>query len=130
MKKISVVAAVIQHNDLYLCVRRGPAKYDYIANKWEFPGGKVEPEETKEDAIKREIQEELKMEIMISTFLMTVSHVYPDFHLTMDTFLCNTFSKDLTLTEHQDFLWLPKDKLSHLDWAAADKPIVSKLESL
>lgn len=130
MKQISVVAAVIRHHDLYLCVRRGPAKYDYIANKWEFPGGKVESGETNEEAILREIKEELKMDIKIQSFLMTVSHTYPDFHLTMDTFLCETSSKELTLTEHQDFLWLPKDKLSNLDWAAADLPIVAKLRSL
>ncbi len=112
-----------------MCKTRS-SKYDYIANKWEFPGGKVEPEETKEEAILREIQEELKMDIKDTIFLITVSHAYPDFHLTMDTFLCETSSKDLTLTEHQDFLWLPKDKLSKLDWAAADLPIVTKLRSL
>lgn len=129
MKQISVVAAVIQFNHQILCVQRGPAKYDYIAFKWEFPGGKVESGETKENAIIREIQEELKMNITIDSFLMTVSHQYPDFHLTMDTFLCHCESPELTLTEHQRFLWLGKDRLKELDWASADIPIVNKLNS-
>jgi 8-oxo-dGTP diphosphatase len=127
MKQISVVAAVIIQDSKILCVQRGPAKYDYISKKWEFPGGKVEENETKIEAIKREIQEELHMEIEVDGFLMTVNHSYPDFHLTMDTFLCHTTTPQPTLTEHIDFKWLEKDALSGLDWAAADLPIVDRL---
>lgn len=127
MKHIHVVAAVIIHNKKILCVQRGPAKYDYISEKWEFPGGKLEECETKLEAIVREIKEELHMDINVDAFLMTVHHAYPDFQLTMDTFLCSSESGELTLTEHGDFKWLEKSELSELDWAAADLPIVKRL---
>jgi 8-oxo-dGTP diphosphatase len=127
MKHISVVAAVIIHDHKILCVRRGPAKYTYISEKWEFPGGKIEENETKIDALNREIREELHMEITVDTFFTTVKHQYPDFHLTMDTFLCSCADDTLTLTEHTEFKWLDLSELSTLDWAAADVPIVEKL---
>lgn len=127
MKHIYVVAAVIVHNQKILCVQRGPAKFDYISKKWEFPGGKVESGETKEDAITREIKEELNMEINIDSFLMTVIHSYPDFQITMDTFLCSCHSDQLTLNDHINFQWLEKENLANLDWAEADVPIVKKL---
>jgi len=127
MKHIQVVAAVIIHNKKILCVQRGPAKYDYISKKWEFPGGKLEEGETKLEAIVREIKEELHMDINVDAFLITVNHTYPDFQLTMDTFLCSTKTDELTLTEHGAFKWLEKSELAELDWAAADVPIVEKL---
>lgn len=127
MKHIHVVAAVIIHNKKILCVQRGPAKYDYISKKWEFPGGKLEEGETKLEAIVREIKEELHMEINVDAFLITVEHTYPDFQLTMDTFLCSSITAELTLTEHGDYKWLEKSELSELDWAAADLPIVKRL---
>jgi 8-oxo-dGTP diphosphatase len=127
MKHISVVAAVIIHDHKILCVRRGPAKYAYISDKWEFPGGKIEENETKIEALSREIREELHMTISVDAFLMTVQHQYPDFHLTMDTFLCSCADDTLTLTEHTDFKWLDLNELRTLDWAAADVPIVEKL---
>lgn len=127
MKHITVVAAVIVHNKKNLCVKRGPAKHDYISEKWEFPGGKVEENETNIDAIIREIKEELNMDIQVDTFFTTVNHDYPDFKLTMHTFLCSCDSRELTLTEHIDFKWLNKSELKDLDWAAADIPIVEKL---
>ena len=130
MKHIQVVAAVIIHNNKILCVQRGPAKYDYISKKWEFPGGKLEEGETKLEAIVREIKEELHMEINVDAFLITVKHTYPDFQLTMDTFLCSSITGKLTLTEHGDYKWLEKSELSGLDWAAADVPIVEKLNGL
>jgi len=126
MKQISVVAAVIIHDHKILCVQRGPAKYDYISKKWEFPGGKLEEGETKIEAIQREIKEELHMEINVDAFLITVNHTYPDFQLTMDTFLCSSETDELTLTEHGDFKWLEKSELAGLDWAAADLPIVER----
>ena len=86
MKRIEVVAAVIQHQNKILAVQRGPAKYAYISEKWEFPGGKMEADETEEQTIIREIREELDMQIEVKSKLLTVEHPYPDFHLTMHTY--------------------------------------------
>jgi 8-oxo-dGTP diphosphatase len=127
MKKIEVVAAIIINDDKILCVQRGPAKYDYISKKWEFPGGKVEVNESNVEALEREIKEELHMDITVQDFLITVDHTYPDFELRMHSFICSTNSKKLTLTEHIDFKWLDKSNLNCLEWAQADIPIVEKL---
>ena len=127
MKQIQVVAAVIKSNNKILCVQRNENKLLYISKKYEFPGGKIELGESKEEAIKREIKEELKMEINIDSEFLTVSHQYPDFHITMYSFLCSSKDSSLTLTEHIDFKWLDKNDLAELDWAAADIPIVNKL---
>ena len=128
MKKIDVVAAIIQCGDETLCVQRGPAKLDYISKKYEFPGGKIEAGETKESAIIREIKEELHLDIVEPNFFNTVNHQYPDFHITMHSFICSVECKAITLTEHIDQQWLKIDELHKLDWAAADIPIVEKLQ--
>ena len=128
MKKIAVVAAVIKHENKILCVQRAPSKYDYISLKYEFPGGKVEQDETPEQAIIREIQEELNMEIVVHSHLITVDYDYPDFSISLNTFLCHSNDKDLQLLEHVDYQWLTIDELTILDWAAADLPIVDKLQ--
>ena len=127
MKSITVVAAVIQSEDKTLCVQRGPAKYSYISEKWEFPGGKVETGETPEEALIREIKEELHLSISVDQFLLTVDHTYPDFHLTMHSFLCSTTNLNVVLTEHINYKWLMNPELNSLDWAAADLPIVDRL---
>ena len=127
MKKVEVVAAIIYHEDKILCVQRNENKYDYISKKYEFPGGKIELGESKQEALTREIQEELHMKIEIGNEFLTVNHKYPDFFLTMHSFLCKVESKKLTLTEHIDFKWLSKDAIGSLDWAGADVPIVKKL---
>jgi 8-oxo-dGTP diphosphatase len=128
MKHYIVVAAIIQHEGKILCVQRNTSKYDYISYKWEFPGGKVEKDETKADAIIREIQEELSLEILVDSEFCTVEHKYPDFSLTMHSFLCKTKNKELNLSEHIDSRWLDKAELNSLDWAEADLPIVEKLQ--
>lgn len=127
MKSIEVVAAIITHEDHILCVQRGPAKFDYISHKFEFPGGKVEPGESGEEAITRELQEELKLDISEIHYYMTVNHTYPDFHITMHAYLCPVTTREIVLTEHVDAKWLTKDALLQLDWAAADVPFVKKL---
>lgn len=127
MKEIEVVAAIIYHEDKILCVQRGPNKYDYISKKYEFPGGKIENGESQKEALEREIMEELHMDISIEEKYVTVRHQYPDFILTMHSFLCTSETRDLTLTEHIAFKWLSKDAIQNLDWAGADVPIVEKL---
>ncbi|MBL7888484.1 MAG: (deoxy)nucleoside triphosphate pyrophosphohydrolase [Bacteroidia bacterium] len=127
MKHVEVVAAIIKLKEKILCVQRGDNKYEYISKKWEFPGGKLEPMETKEQAIIREIKEELHLDIEIESEFLTVYHEYPDFKITMHSFVCKTENDNLTLTEHIDFKWLNYSDIKDLDWAAADIPIVEKL---
>ena len=128
MKKVEVVAAVIEHQGKILAVRRGLSKLPYISEKWEFPGGKMEEAETEKQTIVREIREELHMDIHPKVKLLTVEHTYPDFHLTMHTYLCEAETSTPTLTEHTAYKWLLLSELDELDWAAADIPIVSALE--
>ena len=127
MKKIEVVAGVIFWKDLVLCVQRPKNQLHYISQKYEFPGGKVEEGETKEGALYRELLEELNLSIKINSFFLTVVHEYPDFELTMHSFLCEVDSKEITLNEHIDKQWLHINELAKLDWAAADVPIVDEL---
>ncbi len=127
MKQIEVVAAVVLFEDKILCVQRAEHKLSYISRKFEFPGGKIEGEETKIQALKRELEEELDIEPEIEDLFLTVVHSYPDFELTMHSFICNARTKKLKLKEHIAALWLPKHQLAQLDWAAADLPIVEKL---
>lgn len=127
MKQVEVVAAIIQHNDKILCVQRGENKLSYISKKYEFPGGKIELGESKEETIIREIKEELNMEISVIKEFITVNHQYPDFYLTMHSYICSCENNSVTLTEHIDYKWLSIGEMEQLDWAAADIPIVNKL---
>lgn len=127
MKHIEVVAAIIVHDGKILCTQRGVNKYEYISEKYEFPGGKLEAGETLVDAVKREIREELIMDISVGDKFLTINHKYPDFELTLHSFICKSADCSFTLTEHIDFKWLTVDELGDLDWAAADIPIVEKL---
>jgi 8-oxo-dGTP diphosphatase len=127
MKKIEVVAGVIFWEEQVLCVQRPQNKLHYISEKFEFPGGKIEEGETKEEALHRELLEELNLSTKIKSFFLTVIHEYPDFELTMHSFICEVDSKELTLHEHIDQKWLNINELTALDWAAADIPIVAKL---
>ena len=127
MKKIEVVAAIIYSEEDILCVQRKPSKLSYISEKFEFPGGKIETNETQEEALKRELLEELEIKPVIDTHFLTVNHQYPDFQLTMHTYKCNIGTRELTLKEHISHRWLKTKDLSTLDWAAADIPIVNKL---
>jgi 8-oxo-dGTP diphosphatase len=127
MKRIEVVAGIIVHQDQILCVQRPKNKLSYISEKFEFPGGKIETGETREEALHRELLEELDISATIDSFYLTVVHEYPDFELTMHSFICEVETKELTLHEHIDQKWLVRGELTTLDWAAADIPIVDKL---
>lgn len=127
MKHYIVVAAIIKFEDRILCMQRNTSKYDYLSYKYEFPGGKVEVGESNEDALHREIKEELDLEILVEDEFFTVNHEYPDFKLTMHSFLCKSSTPEFKLKEHVAFKWLPQSELMSLDWAAADVPIVEKL---
>ena len=127
MKHLEVVAAIILYDMKVLCVQRGQHKLEYISEKYEFPGGKVEPNETNEEAIRREINEELQMNIEVISYFMTVEHQYQDFSITMKCFKCSCETDKVVLTEHINYQWLPVEELKSLDWAAADIPIVQNL---
>jgi 8-oxo-dGTP diphosphatase len=130
MKPFDVVAAIISVNQKILCVQRGKGKHPYLAYKYEFPGGKVEPGETEEQAIIREIKEELDLEISVEKKFLSVQHTYPDITITLHSFLCRCENPTITLTEHLNYKWLFIGELKELEWAAADEPIVRKLEEM
>ncbi|EJG1713954.1 (deoxy)nucleoside triphosphate pyrophosphohydrolase [Vibrio parahaemolyticus] len=113
----------------FLAVQRAPSKLDYVSEKWEFPGGKVEPGETLVAAITRELDEELRISVTGPQFLLTIEHSYPDFDITMHCFVIEVPTRELELTEHIDSRWLSIDQLWDVDWAAADIPAVEKLQS-
>jgi len=129
-KQIEVVAAILENDQKILCVQRDENKYSYISKKYEFPGGKIEVGETNGQALKREILEELCLDIEIESLFLTVEHEYPDFELRMHGYLCkSTNTQNMNLTEHIDYQWLPVSDLTNLDWAAADIPIVKLLQA-
>lgn len=127
MKEIEVVAAIIFDGEHVLCVQRAPSKYTYTSLKYEFPGGKVEANETEKEALEREVKEELSMSIIVGSKYLTVRHSYPDFTIVMHSYLCIATDRSLVLHEHVDAKWLQIEEFKQLDWAAADVPIVDKL---
>ena len=124
MKTIEVVAAIIYKDGAYFVTQRG---YGEFEGMWEFPGGKIEPGESRESALKREIQEELGIDITINKFLCTTDYDYPSFHLMMHCYLCNVKSGDIELREHKSARWLSVDMLDSVEWLPADKEVVDKL---
>ena len=127
MKSIEVVAAVIRHEGKFLCMQKGVTKYAYTSHKFEFPGGKIEPGETPQQALKREIREEMDMDIKVGVELLTVYHQYPDFALNLKAFLCQATSIDFHLKEHASFQWVEREQLMELDWSPADVSIVKAI---
>ena len=125
MKKIEVVAAILHRDEAYFATQRG---YGEFEGMWEFPGGKIEPDESPEDALKREIQEELGIDITIDKFLCTTEYDYPSFHLTMHCYLCGIKAGEIELREHKSAHWLRPEELVSVEWLPADKEIVEKLK--
>ena len=124
MKVIKVVAAIIQRDGAYFATQRG---YGEFEGMWEFPGGKIEPGESREVALKREIQEEFGADIVIEKFLCTTNYDYPSFHLTMHCYLCNIASGEIELREHKSARWLTAETLDSVEWLPADKEVIDKL---
>jgi len=127
MKTIEVVAAIIVDGDKIFATQRG---YGEFKDGWEFPGGKIEQGETPEQALIREIKEELDTEIEIGKLVETVEYDYPKFHLTMHCFFCRIRSGDLVLREHEAAKWLLPEELDSVDWLPADLGLIEKLKRI
>lgn len=126
MKKIEVVAAIIHDDEgRIFATQRG---YGDWKDWWEFPGGKMEPGETPEEALRREIREELSAEISVDRFLCTVEYDYPKFHLTMHCYLCSLLSGDLQLNEHEAAKWLKGEEWDSVKWLPADLKAIENLK--
>lgn len=123
MKTINVVAAVIKADGRIFATQRG---YGDFKGGWEFPGGKIETGETPEEALRREIYEELDTEIAVGDLIDIVEYDYPDFHLSMKCYWCGIVSGDLVLKEHEAARWLTKDELEEVEWLPADKKLIEK----
>ncbi|WP_273475810.1 (deoxy)nucleoside triphosphate pyrophosphohydrolase [Methanobrevibacter woesei] len=125
MKSIEVVAAIIKKENKILATKRG---YGEFINMWEFPGGKIEPGETKEAALIREIKEELDADIKIDEFALSVEYTYPTFHLTMHCYICS-LKDTITLLEHNDAKWLEKNEFNAVNWLPADIEVIDFLKN-
>lgn len=126
MKHYNVVAAVVCHDGKYLCMQKGKTKFEYTSYKWEFPGGKIELGETPQQALARELMEEMEYLVEVGEELVTVNHEYPDFSITMTAFLCTPKgdADGFKRREHADSKWCSADELKGLNWAAADIDVV------
>lgn len=125
MKTIEVVAGIICQNGKIFCTARG---YGEFKGFWEFPGGKMEPGETREQALARELKEELDIDVQVGEHVTTVEYDYPAFHLTMHCFYCDIKEGQITLLEHEDAKWMEPGELHTLNWLPADKGIIELLQ--
>ena len=130
MKTIRVVAAVIKAvnktgESIIFATQRG---YGEFKGGWEFPGGKIEKGETPQEALKREIMEELDTEVVVGDLIDTIEYDYPSFHLSMDCFWCKVINGNLVLKEHEAAQWLTKERLDDVDWLPADITLIDKIK--
>ena len=127
MKTIRVAAAIIRHDGKIFATERG---YGAWKDYWEFPGGKIEPGETPEEALRREIREELDTEIAVGQKAAAVEYDYPEFHLSMDCFFAEVIRGRLVLKEHEAAKWLPKNELDSVRWLPADRGLIEMLKRM
>lgn len=126
-KTIRVVAAIIRDGDKIFATQRGRGEFK---GGWEFPGGKIEVGETPEEALVREVREELDTEIKVGELVETVEYDYPTFHLSMDCFWAEVVSGDFVLKEHEAAKWLVKDELGSVEWLPADVGLIERLREM
>jgi 8-oxo-dGTP diphosphatase len=127
MKTVKVVAAIIRNDGKIFATQRG---YGTFKDGWEFPGGKIEQGETPQEALRREIREELETDIEVGDLFDTIEYDYPEFHLSMGCYFCTIRSGSLVLKEHEAAKWLTKKNLDSVDWLPADVTIIEELEAL
>lgn len=127
MKVVRVVAAVIRKDDKIFATQRG---YGEFKDGWEFPGGKIEDGESPEQALAREIKEELDTDINVGELIDTIEYDYPNFHLSMDCFWCEIVRGALELKEHEAARWLSKEKLYSVDWLPADVGLIERIKEV
>ena len=126
MKTVRVVAAIIINDGKVFATQRG---YGEFKDGWEFPGGKIDAGETPEEALVREIKEELDTEVEVKELLETVEYDYPKFHLSMDCIICKIKAGELVLKEHEASQWLTKETLDSVEWLPADLGLIEKIEN-
>jgi len=124
-KHLHVVAAVVEVDGKVLCMQRGENRYSYTSHMWEFPGGKIEPGETPQEALHRELIEEMDFDVKVHELLATVTHDYPDFTITLAAYRCTATTTRFTMREHAASKWLTWDELPTLAWCAADERLVA-----
>lgn len=125
-KHYHVVAAVVEVDGKVLCMQRGVTRYSYTSHLWEFPGGKIEPGETPQQAVHRELLEEMELDVQVHELLATVTHDYPDFTITLAAYRCTATTADFIMREHAASRWLPWSELQLLDWCAADEKLIAE----
>lgn len=126
MKRIEVVAGIIKNGEKIFATQRG---YGEFKGFWEFPGGKIEANETRKQALVRELKEELAIDVKVENFLCTINYDYPTFHLTMHCFYCSIVKGELTLLEHQSAKWLKTNELDSVKWLPADIKVIEILKA-
>ena len=130
MKHIEVVAGVIEHDGKILCMERDQGKYDYVSFKWEFPGGKIEDGETHQQALVRELREELQIEVEVLDFIKTIEGVYPEYKVILHCYEVKIVTGEPVLLEHQASRWVAAEEIHNLMWLKSDLDILEDIKKI